>query len=169
MSVLIVSRNVFGKVAVSLAATRYYSVNKLANPICVKHYLHRRSMMSDKRVFQFVARLAYYNEITCSARDGERCFDAPSDDFTDGVIKMCNYYFYEDVGGGILGVHQLVKYLDCILYNIELEGYGASFVNDADYQQYKNDMETLTDIINAINSHIVSFSEEYKNAKWSDL
>lgn len=68
--------------------------------------------------------------------------------------------------------HQLLKYLQCIDYNIEVETIQKLGSYDEDRarvnEQDLKDIKLLRDFIQDIQTAIIAQTEEYKTAKWSD-
>jgi len=68
-------------------------------------------------------------------------------------INLCGFYYQTTTHRPLTAI-QLLKYLQCIEYNIEIE-------------DESKDLQLLKDCINDLQNSIINNMEEYKNAKWS--
>lgn len=66
-------------------------------------------------------------------------------------------FYHEDYTHKKLSAIQLLKYLQCIEYNIEIEP-----------EDYKNDLQLLKDCIKELTESIVNNLPEYKSSSWCD-
>lgn len=162
MSVLAIELKTFGRVAVTLCGQNEAKSNRLETPIFIKSAFKKYNIIENKKICDFVAYLCRYNYTSYSAAIGVKNY------ISDVEIRKISDIFSDKNTFSKIGVHQLYKYLQCIRYNIDLEGWGARYENEQDNELYNMYCDLLDDLIEMLAFHIVSFTKEYQNANWCD-
>lgn len=157
MSVLVANKEVFEAVHKKIWTFQF-------NKVCDIDYCNTLSL-SDNECERFIKELATLNELSYNARYRET--DAP----------ILAEFLDLNKGGEKISTLQLLKYLQCIDYNIEvstiLNGYDSSNAMTEDEKrkfkfEYGNTLELLERSINELQNSIISHLTDYKKLKWSE-
>lgn len=164
MSVLSVSANTTMDVAYKLSILANLKSSKnVEQPLCVGSYLRRYNIRTLDDICTFVMCLDMYNDATVKARGDyhpQSYSESMQKENIEALKSVCNFVHPE------INVFQLLKSLQCFEYNIDLEGYDATFTDEKENERYKQTLKILKDLIKALALHIVSYTNEYGKAKW---
>jgi len=133
--------------------------------ICDINYCGTVRDMTEKQIYETVKTWSILNELSyCDKYEGEK-FTSLHLFIEESREKSCNIY-------------QLLKWLQCIKYNIELdtikdkkllktlESKEIASYNNEQMIMIKNPLHTLDKMIDEISMNIIKEIEEYKNADW---
>lgn len=170
MSVLVLNVDVIQEIANTLCvmASNNRVIDK-EHPHCVRWLFERKDINPDKPldICKIVALWWRHNEDTREAKHGNGELDFNEEDIQRTAEALVEYH--EAHWAHPAKVVQLYKRLGCLSYNIDLEGWGAQYSFMAKQDGYKSAVKLLNDLENALAQHIVSETEEYKNAKWAEV
>jgi hypothetical protein len=137
----------------------YIGLNKIAYKTEVNHFYstNLRAYLEGKDYFTEIERLVK-NWLVLNERSYNIKYNDNSEIYLTDFLKLGNSYYVKLV--------QLIKYLRCIQYNIELctieQAYIVSFQDNEDYILLQN---IITDLTN----NYLTQSEEYEKSNWGNF
>lgn len=169
MSVLVLNTEVIQEIANTLCVMASNNrVIDMEHPHCVRFLFNRNDVKPDKplEICKIVALWWRHNEDTWEAKHGNRELDYKEEDIQRTAEALVEYH--EAHWAHPAKVVQLYKWIGCLSYNIDLEGWGAQYSFMAKQDGYKAAVKLLNDLENALARHIVVQLDEYKNAKYCE-
>lgn len=170
MSVLVLNVDVIQEIANTLCVMASNNrVIDMEHPYCVRWLFERKDINPDKPldICKIVALWWRHNEDTWEAKHGNRELDFNEEDIQRTAEALVEYH--EAHWAHPAKVVQLYKWIGCLSYNIDLEGWGAHYIEEHKQEMYTCYLKLLNDLENNLARHIVSETEEYQNAKWAEV
>lgn len=170
MSVLVLNTDVIQEIANTLCvmASNNRVIDK-EHPHCVRWLFERKDINPDKplEVCKIVAFLWQFNEDTGEAKHGNGELDFNEEDIQRTAEALVEYH--EAHWAHPAKVVQLYKWIGCLSYNIDLEGWGAHYIEEHKQEMYACYLKLLNDLERNLAHHIVTQLDEYKEAKWAEV
>lgn len=169
MSVLVLNTDVIQEIANTLCvmAGNNRVIDK-EHPHCVSSLFKRNDINPDKplEVCKVVSLLWQYNQDTWEAKHGNNELYYKDEDINRTAEALVEYH--EAHWAHPAKVVQLYKWLGCLSYNIDLEGWGAQYGFIHQQDKYKSAVKFLNALHDALAHHIVTHIDEYKEVKYCE-
>lgn len=125
-----------------------------------REYCYILSRWNEPKIRKYVQLWAEMNALSCHYHCYERRGISPYDGYLPEEIIIPQF----GAGSIIVDCFQMLKALQCIHYNIELEELPKRL--EFKMADYKEALQQLEAIIKEIMGHIIDSMSEYKEAKW---
>lgn len=156
MSVLVPDLEVFEQIHTKAVAYTYRKT-------CDINYSYVFSHMDERDIESFVRNIAHLNELSYNKRYAH-CDDVKQEITLPAMLKL-------EFKGKAIDSVQMLKYLECVHYQIEMEtikkGYNGTETNLVP-KDLEDSYALLGKAIEDIKSAIVKEYSDYENKKWSE-
>ena len=171
MSVLVLNTDVIQEIANTLCvmASSNNRVIDKEHPCCVNWLFSRNDINPNKplAICTFVALLWQFNQDTWEAKHGNKELDFNEEDIQHAAEALVEHH--EAHWAHPAKVVQLYKWIGCLSYNIDLEGWGAHYIEEHKQDMYTCYLKLLNDLENNLARHIVTQLDEYNEAKYCEV
>ena len=170
MSVLVLNTDVIQEIANTLCVMASNNrVIDMEHPHCVRWLFERKDINPDKplEICKIVALWWRLNGDTWEAKLGNKEFDFNEEDIQRTAEALVEYH--EAHWAHPAKAVQLYKWIGCLSYNIDLEGWGAHYIEEHKQEMYACYLKLLNDLERNLAHHIVTQLDEYKEAKWAEV
>lgn len=126
------------------------------NNVCDINYCYTLKKYTENQLKEIIKNWLWLNEMSYNCRYEE-----------SNIIELPELLKFYLSGKEPINTYQMLKYLECIKYNIEIS---TIIINGIEIPEDKKDSyKILKDAVNEIKNVIISELPQYKKAKWSQI